>query len=637
MDIASLPWLPEAGPNFRAEVKQLRATDTVDFGALRKLSTRRLDLTQLGQLAHVCDRAAAQFPQRRMQLRVLSNCTMDLLLPAIAGSAPRHGLLVNSSLAPYGSWLHEALDAESATRTQPADAVLLALDRHAFDHGGVVGDDAAALGQVDAAWNQLLAAVGAMRAGNIPLVIVQTVAEPPEALFGHLDGQVAGTGRWFIQHLNQRIRAWRASGVLVLDVAAIAAQVGVDRWHDSALWNLGKIPMAAAAMPLYADHVCRLLMSVRGLAKKCLVLDLDNTVWGGVIGDDGMRGIKLSNGDAVGEAHLAVQAAALALRARGVVLAVSSKNDDAVARQPFREHADMLLREQHIAVFQANWQDKASNLRAIAQTLNIGIDALVLLDDNPSERHQVRAELPEVGVPELPDTPEDYARILMSAGYFEAVSFTAEDRVRAAQYQDNAARNAMLGEASNLDDHLKSLQMQAFATPFDEAGRARIAQLINKTNQFNLTTRRRTESEVAALETDPDSVTLQVRLKDRFGDNGMICVVIGKVAAATLHLDTWLMSCRVLNRQVERAVLNILVQESRRRGLTAIVGEYRPSDKNGMVKDHYRKLGFTPLATDGTGDDPQSATLWQLDLGQFVEHPTHLEVVRAGAPEGFGA
>jgi FkbH-like protein len=375
-------------------------------------------------------------------------------------------------------------------------------------------------------------------------------------------------------------------------------------------------------VPLYAEHVCRLLAAALGKSKKCLVLDLDNTVWGGVIGDDGLAGIVLGQGSPRGEAHLAVQAAALALRDRGIVLAVSSKNDDTIARQPFREHPEMLLREDHIAAFQANWQDKASNLRAIAQTLNIGLDALVLLDDNPAERLQVREALPEVGVPELPPEPELYVRTLLAAGYFESVQFTAEDRERAAQYQANAARSAMLGSATDLQSHLASLQMQAHMAPFDEVGRARISQLINKTNQFNLCTRRRSEAEVAALESMPGTLTMQVRLTDRFGDNGIIAVVVGMPDDNAWILDTWLMSCRVLNRGVERAMLNVIVARARAYGLKRLLGHYQPTEKNALVRDHYARLGFLPLSAPAQA----GATSWSLELDSYRDLQTQISL-----------
>ena len=318
-------------------------------------------------------------------------------------------------------------------------------------------------------------------------------------------------------------------------------------------------------------------------------------------------------GSARGAAFLAIQQMALALRQRGIVLAVCSKNDEDVARTPFRDHPDMVLREEHIAVFVANWGDKATNLRAIAAALNIGLDALVFLDDNPVERAQVRRELPMVAVPEVPADPALYPRALAAAGYFEAITFSDDDRVRADAYRANAERAAFAG-TSDMAGYLQSLDMVADVRPFDSVNRARIAQLINKSNQFNLTTRRYTEREVAAMEGDTALATLQFRLVDRFGDNGMIAVVILRPTdPQTLEIDIWLMSCRVLGRRMEEATLFHIIAAGRRLGATVITGTYLPTAKNRMVADHYGKLGFTLVAA---GEDGSSR--WRLDLADYV-------------------
>ena len=252
------------------------------------------------------------------------------------------------------------------------------------------------------------------------------------------------------------------------------------------------------------------------------------------------------------------------LRDRGIILAVSSKNDDTVARQPFREHPDMLLKEKHISVFQANWEDKSSNLEIIAKTLNIGLDALVFLDDNPVERAQVRAALPMVSVPELPADPSSFSRVLLNAGYFETVSFSSDDKKRAEQYSSNALRAELQTKARDMDQFLNSLDMKLEIGPFSDFNKGRVTQLINKTNQFNLTTRRYTENEVNEMMADPSVIKLRARLIDKFGDNGLITVAIGRVKGEICTIDTWLMSCRVLGRRVEEAFLSAIVSEAQK-------------------------------------------------------------------------
>jgi FkbH-like protein len=391
-------------------------------------------------------------------------------------------------------------------------------------------------------------------------------------------------------------------------------------WHDPVQWAVGKFAFSQSLVPLYAEWLGRLVAGARGKSRKCLVLDLDNTIWGGVIGDDGINGIILGNGNPTGEAFMDVQQTALALRNRGILLAVSSKNDEAVARNAFRKHPDMILREEHITIFQANWHDKAANLRAIAQELNIGIDSLVLLDDNPAERAQVRQALPDVAVPELPIDPAHFADTLLSAGYFEAIGFTDEDRHRAEQYEANAARARLLEATTNLDEYLESLQMRALCGAFDAVNRARISQLINKTNQFNLTTHRYTESEVETFEKSGRGMTLQVRLIDRFGDNGMIAVVICIEQGTEWLIDTWLMSCRVLNRKLERAMLNYIVERAKEAGIATLIGVYRTSQRNSLVKEHYAHLGFTQL------EEAPEGSRWRLDVNAYVAVTIPMEI-----------
>lgn len=374
------------------------------------------------------------------------------------------------------------------------------------------------------------------------------------------------------------------------------------------------MPFALDYVPLYAEKFAQVLRALRGKASKCLVLDLDNTCWGGIIGDDGLEGIEIGQGSAQGEAFLAIQNYALSLKERGVVLAVCSKNEEENGKLPFEQHPDMALRLDDIAVFVANWTDKASNIQHIAKVLNIGVDALVFLDDNPAERARVRMELPMVGVPEVGDDPSLYPAMLAQGGYFETVGLSADDAKRAEQYRANAQRAVAMETIGNYDDYLRSLDMECTIAPFDAVGRTRTAQLINKSNQFNLTTRRYTEAEVAAMQDDPDCFTMQVRLTDKFGDNGMISVVILRKDAApdAWVFDTWLMSCRVLKRRVEEATLATVAEAARAAGITKLYGDYLPSPKNAMVEDHYGKLGFEKLGPVG-----EDGTRWVLDLNGF--------------------
>jgi FkbH-like protein len=417
-----------------------------------------------------------------------------------------------------------------------------------------------------------------------------------------------------------------SSGDVLLDVAGLAETVGLANWHNPQLWNLGKFSFSDEWIPLYGDHVARCVAAIRGKSKKALVLDLDNTVWGGVIGDDGLEGIKIAQGDARGEAHLALQRLALDLRQRGIVLAVSSKNTDSVAREPFQKHPEMLLKLDHIAVFQANWNDKATNIQAIAEELSLGLDAMVFLDDNPVERGLIRKLLPQVAVPELPEDPSGYARTLAAAGYFEAVTFAHEDLKRAGYYQDNAKRANLRSQVGGVDAYLASLDMTITFQPFDATGRARIVQLINKSNQFNLTTRRYTDPEILDAENDPDVFTLQVRLADIFGDNGMISAVICRPSEAGVwDIDTWLMSCRVLGRKVEPMVLREILVHAQAAGIGKLCGIYKPTERNQLVVDHYAKLGFCKVLEEATG-----LTRWMLLVEGATPECAPMKVISQG-------
>jgi FkbH-like protein len=597
--LSALPWLPSKPTEFRQKVRDLH-NSAQPGAAAQALASCDLDDTAAGQLSRairtVRQSGVSLAPLSPFRLGVLANATFDLVVDILPAAAARHGVDLDIVLAPYDQVMQEALDPASTVNAARCDAVLFAIDHRWLGLDRPRLADGAGAAAVDEAFARLSAAADAVRAqGATP--IVPLLAAPAEALFGHIDRRISGAPRAMISALNERtIRYAAETGAYLLDVAALAERVGVENWFSPVQWNLYKLPFSSACNAVYADAVGRILGAVRGKARKCLVLDLDNTLWGGVVGDDGVEGLKIGEGSPEGEAHLAVQRLALQLRDRGVMLAVCSKNFDETARRPFRELPDMLIRESDIAVFQANWIDKASNLEAIAKTLNIGVDALVLLDDNPAERAQVRAALPMVAVPELPADPSFFAPYLAASGLFEAVSFSQEDLIRAGSYAADAKRAEVMAQTRDLGDYLAALDMWISFAPFDAVGRARIAQLINKSNQFNLTTRRYTEAEVEAAERDPSVYTLQVRLGDKFGDFGMIGVVIARPHTESgkpaWDIDSWLMSCRVLGRKVEEAMLAEIARAALAVGIQYLAGSYAPTSKNGMVKDHYAKLGF---------------------------------------------
>ena len=628
---AELQWLPRAPAEFSSRLKALGSSTDSLGRDVQALALHSLDLNQLTKLAGAIGRARGEgkslSPLTPFRLAVLSNSTIDLIVPALVASAARHGIALEVVQPSYDQVAQEALTPDSKVNSSKPDAVLFALDYRGLPLKLSLGDPESAAATVQGAIGYLQALSNGIKASTNAVCIFQSFAPPAESLFGSLDRTLPGTMRSLIDGINRELAEFvSGSGDVLLDVAALAETVGLSDWHDPQLWNMAKFSFSDQLIPLYADHVARVVAAIRGKSGKVLILDLDNTVWGGVIGDDGLDGIQIAQGDARGEAHLAVPRLALDLRQRGIVLAVSSKNTDEVARAPFEKHPEMLLKLDHIAVFQANWNDKATNIQAIAEELSLGLDAMVFLDDNPVERGLVRKLLPQVAVPELPEEPAYYARTLAAGGYFEAVAFASEDLKRAGFYQDNARRAGLQKQVGGVDAYLTSLEMSITFQPFDATGRARIVQLINKSNQYNLTTRRYTDPEVTEAENDASVFTLQVRLADIFGDNGMISVVICRPGeAGEWEIDTWLMSCRVLGRKVEHMVLREILGHARVAGIHKLMGVYRPTERNKLVVDHYAKLGFAKA-----GEEESGLTRWELLVEAADPASAPMKVVSQG-------
>ncbi len=603
-DPALLSWLAEAPEDILAQAKSLKP-DTDNFGAvLRQCVSYKLPDNVLDRLAVMCRRreksGAPVKPLSPISVSLVGNCTLDYLADSLRTAGARHSVFVQPHMGEYDQLMQEAINPGSSVNTAGSDVILIFLDPRNLPLTASPWEPAKADKTLADSLEMAQTALDNFTANSSAQIIITNLVPTPEVMFGSFDKNASGTMRDLINRFNAELETLAANvGAIVFDTRSVAEVAGFGHWHDIQLWNMGKVPCSLNILPFLADHIARILGSIRGKQRKVLVLDLDNTVWGGIIGDDGMTGIKLAQGDAVGEAHLQVQNYAKALKSRGIVLAVCSKNTDSIAREPFRDHPDMILKEDDIAVFQANWIDKASNLEAIAEALSLGLDSFVFLDDNPAERSQVRQALPMVAVPEVSKDPSEYATMLMLAGYFEATNFVLEDAARAEQYRMNAKRAELQKSARSLDDYIASLEMDMDINDFDDVGLARITQLINKTNQFNLTTRRYTDAQVKGFKEDENVHGFQIRLKDKFGDNGMISVVIAKEDGKVWDLDTWLMSCRVLGRGVEKAVLDSIAEAAKVKGAETLTATYIPTDRNGLVSQHYDNLGFSVTSEEG--------------------------------------
>ena len=605
-----LLWLQKPPEEFSKEL-----ANASNIASLKELTKYSLDESQLKRLYNKFSKfrdnngdITALVP---LKIGIISNSTTDLMVPSLISTALRYGISLKIIEAEFDQIAQEAFSENSTFIDHKLDFILVAIDYHGLSLSKKIGDKKLSDKNIDDCFLYIKSIIESLRSKFDAQVIFQNIANITESPFGSYEGRLQGTLCSLISNLNRRLDSLISNNIFLLDVENISSNIGLSNWNDPTLWNLGKLSFSQNYLPIYAEHVCRILAARLGKSRRCLILDLDNTVWGGIIGDDGVEGIIIGNGNPTGEAHLNIQKTALELRERGIVLAVSSKNDDKIARQPFKKHPDMLLKEEHIAVFQANWMDKASNIKAIAKTLSLGLESMVFLDDNPAERMQVRRELPDVAVPELPNNPALYVRTLLAAGYFESIGFSDEDLKRASYYQDNAKRAEIFSQSSDIDGYLKSLDMEINFSSFNKIGRARIVQLVNKSNQFNLTTKRYNEIEIKNFEENKKFHTSQIRLKDKLGDNGMISVIICQKNAKFWEIDTWLMSCRVLGRKVEIATLQNIIQNAKNEGADKLIGFYNKTERNGLVKDHYKKLGFNKTA------DNEYNEIWELNIEDY--------------------
>jgi FkbH-like protein len=566
--------------------------------------------------------------RRSLRIALLSDAEVPQLVPLLTVLLTRKGIRAEIYRAEYDTIELEVYNEGSGLYAFKADAIVLlhALNALRSKYYQQSGDRVAWRDEMAA---KMAALWDTIRSHSSAVILQSTYVLPFERLFGNYDHHVPEAFTSLVSGLNAQIveRARARRNVLINDVEYLASYVGRRQWCDERLWTLCKAFCSLEHLPLVAQNIADILLANAGHIVKCVVVDLDNTLWGGVVGDDGLEGIAIGPfGD--GEPFYQLQRYLLELKRRGIVLAVCSKNDTETARGPFRSHPEMVLKEEDFAVFVANWNPKPDNIKYIKEVLNIGLDSMVFLDDNPFERHLVRQSLPEVVVPELPEDPADYVRALSELNLFEATAFSEEDKGRAQQYRENAQRQLMATSFTNLSEYLRSLEMAVEVRRFDEFHLPRIVQLIQRSNQFNLTTRRYNQVECAAMMRDSQGcMPLYVRLSDRLGDSGLISVVICKLQRPVMIVDEWLMSCRVLGRGVEQYTMNYVVEFARRHGFDTIVGTYIPTAKNGMVKEFYRQFGFEQRGTDGAG-----VSTWCLDVCSYEMQETYMAEAKSQTP-----
>ena len=553
-------------------------------------------------------------PTVTCNLLVLRSFTAEPIIPLARAGAVTWGMDLQVRVGQFNSYVQEILDPGSTLYNDPTDVVVVAVQTRDLAPElwtrWAELDSAAVEATVERILSDYRTWIQTIRQSSTAHVVIHNLEKPVFPTGGIHDAQCADGQQQAIEKINAGLIALSNEfvGVHVLDYEGLVARHGRERWLDEHKWLTARLPIAADSLNHMADEWLRYLLPICGRQAKCLVCDLDHTLWGGVIGEDGINGIKLG-GEYPGAAFQQLQRAILDLTQRGVILAICSKNNEADALEAIDGHPEMLLRSKDFAALKINWTDKAQNLREIAAELNIGIDSLVLIDDNPVEREFVREMIPEMTVIDIDaDAPLGHAAALRACPLFERLEVSAEDRKRNQLYAEQQQRANLQSSATSIEDYYRSLEMVATFGLADDATRQRVAQLTQKTNQLNMTTRRYSEQDIQAFVDDPRVRVYWTRVDDRFGDNGIIGVMIVRDEGEQWVLDTFLMSCRVIGRTVETAMLGILADHAQQSGAKKIVGQFLPTAKNAPAKEIYAKHHFACI------EENETSSLWELDF-----------------------
>ena len=554
----------------------------------------------------------------------MSCFTADLFADWFKPVSLSRGIFAEPYVAPYNQILQQTTNANSELYKQKCDVIFLGLDHRWFGFDRFEEDHRNAADKLAKALEDVAIIFQSLKENTSSEVIISNLVCQQRSLFGSYDHLVPGTQTNLTSAFNAKLlEMTKEANFLLFDINRLCAKVGFESWFDQQSWYECQAPFNPHYSDIFSDNLLRIVAAIKGKSKKCLVLDLDNTLWDGVIGDDGLSGINVSSGDPKGEAHLDIQKYAADLKKRGIILAVCSKNFEKVAKEPFQKHPWMYLKETDISCFKANWTAKSENLKQIAQELNLGVDSLVLLDDNPAERFEVRSELPMVGVPELPDNVFGFWSGLMQQVILKLANLRRTTSCGLIIIFNRKTGWNCKGSA-NISDYLKKLNMQIVIENAQDIHLNRVYQLINKTNQFNLTTVRHSSDEIETMCVSSEYIVKVVSLSDKFGDAGVISVVILKTSETSdkkeeplASVITWLMSCRVLGRRVEYEILNQIAAELKEMGVFILNGSYIPTTKNQLVENFYDELGFDVL------EHTKQQKLYTLDLQNYEPKQTY--------------
>jgi len=573
------------------------------------------------------EKLRGKLPLLPFRLAILRSFTVEPMVPLLRAQAFCFGIDLSVHVGDFNAYAQEILDSESALYRFNPNAVILSVQTADIapdlsEEYAHLSEDAAAKA-VQRVPESLEQYMREFRARSQASLIVHNLEQPARTALGVLDSQRAGSQGEAISQINRHLLSSASAlrGVYLLDYDALVARYGRIRWHDERKWLLARLPIAADQLIQLTREWMRFLVPLAGRTAKALVVDLDNTLWGGVIGEDGMTGIKLS-AEYPGAAYQSLQRALLDLTRKGILLGICSKNNPEDAIEALEKHPGMLVRPKHFAAMRISWNDKSQGLREIAEELNIGLDSLAFLDDNPFEREQVRGAVPEVMVIDLPQDPMQYASVVRDHPGFERLTLSREDQQRTTFYAEQRERSQAEQKFQSKEDFYRFLEQEAEIAEVAPATLARISQLTQKTNQFNVTTRRYSEQQISEMAAKAGCQVLSIRVRDRFGDHGLVGVSITRDEGETCEIDSFLLSCRVIGRTVETALLSHLADEAAARGCKRIVGWFLPTKKNAPARDFYRQHGFENARQNGEG------TLWELDLTkQQIVSPEWVKVV----------
>ena len=546
--------------------------------------------------------AREELPGKKLKVALLGDTATQLLVTAIKGELVDRGIAVDLYEGEYSQIERQLMDPTSDLYQYDAEVTIIFQSTHKLGelHSTLTTEQQEHLADDRLSFVSSLCENAFFENKKI---IYFNFPEIEDTVFGSYANKVESSFSYQVRKLNYELMnlSRHYPNLFICDIAGLQNMFGRRFMFSPNVYMTTEIVLSVNALPYVASRVVDIIAAIKGQFKKCLILDLDNTVWGGVIGDDGLEGIELGHGLGIGKAFTELQMWIKKLKQRGIIICVASKNNEQTAKEPFEEHPDMVVKLEDIAVFQANWETKVDNIRTIQSILNIGFDSMVFLDDNPFERNMVRENIQGITVPELPDDPAMYLEYLYSLNLFETASYSNADKDRTKQYQVEAKRVSLSKTFINEADFLKSLNMISTVSGFTKFNTPRVAQLSQRSNQFNLRTIRYTEAEIVAMANNPEIIDLSFTLEDKFGDNGLIAVVIMKKKdVETLFVDTWFMSCRVLKRGMENFTLNTMVEYAKSKGYKKIMGEYIPTPKNKMVEQHYPNLGFSPVTSDNS-------------------------------------